>query len=61
MSNHIANVNRLYLNKLNLIALLKIKKREIFARYNINIDDFLPETYRIDLLADLKKFLESPT
>ena len=61
MSNHIANVGRIYLNKPNLIALIKGHSRDIKRRYNLEVSDFLPESYRIDLLADLKSFLESPT
>ena len=59
--NHIPNIGRVFGEKTSLIYTLKNKREEIKKNYNLNIDSFLPECYRLDLLSDLKNFLESST
>jgi len=41
--------------------LIKKNRKIILEKYKINIDDIYPETYNLDILHDIKTFIENKT
>jgi len=54
-------MRKIFSSKLSLRYILMNKRHEILERYDLNVRKFIPEFYRLDLMADLKAFIESKT
>jgi len=57
--NKIPNLSRVYSSRQSMIYTLKNKESEIKQKFNLYVREFLPESYNLDILHDLKAFLES--
>merc|ERR1712176_887378 len=58
--NHIPNILQVLGKKTSLLATLASKKELIESKFNIPLNSFFPEEYRLDILSDLIGFIKSP-
>ena len=59
--NKIPNLGRIFTNRLNLMYTIKNNANQLMGKFNLYVKDFFPECYNLDILNDLKQFLESPS
>ena len=59
--NKIPNLGRIFTNRLNLMYTIKNNANQLMGKFNLYVKDFVPECYNLDILNDLKQFLESPS
>lgn len=60
--NHFSN-SRIFTNKISTLDTLENLKFDLSngkIRSDMKVSDFFPETYRLDVVSDLVKFLNSP-
>lgn len=64
IANHISNCNKVFTTKIALLDTLEnikiaMEKGNLPSEFYKSVKEFMPETYRLDILADLYQFLNS--
>ena len=59
--NHILNIRKILGTKSGLAFTLHKQRYAIWQKFKVSLEDFYPETYRLNVLADLIKFVQSQT